>query len=93
MTLLERVAKKVEELDLVEDVTVDFYGGKVHLDVLDFDGFDEDWDEIDREYDVEGVEKLQEWLSAECVSVSHRLYTEYTFEDGIVSFGYESFDI
>lgn len=66
------------------------------LDVTleDFAGFDEDWSEIDREYDdAEAVEAFLEMLDAECVSREGDYYVTYHFEGFDVQIGYASFDI
>lgn len=66
------------------------------LDVTfeDFEGFDEDWSEIDREYDdEEAVDAFLEMLDRECVSREGDFYVTYHFEGFDVQVGYASFDI
>lgn len=66
------------------------------LDVTleDFEGFDEDWSEIDREYDnPEAVERFEEMLETECLSQEGDFYVVYHFEGFDVRLGYASFDI
>ena len=91
--LLAMVQEQIARLHLEEDVDVDVYGGAIHLTVRDFDGFDSDWCEIDREYDEDGVDQLLEWLEVECESYTEDFYSDYRFADGVVWFGYESYDI
>lgn len=60
----------------------------------DFEGFDEDWSEIDREYDdPEAVDAFLEMLDRECVSHEGDFYVVYHFEGFDVKVGYASFDI
>ena len=66
------------------------------LDVTleDFEGFDEDWAEIDREYDnPEAVNAFLEMLEAECSSQEGDFYVTYHFKGFDVQLGYASFDI
>ena len=66
------------------------------LDVTleDFEGFDDDWSEIDREYDdEEAVDAFLEMLESECVSHEGDFYVVYHFEGFDVRLGYASFDI
>lgn len=66
------------------------------LDVTleDFEGFDDDWNEIMREYDdAEAVDAFLEMLEAECSSCEGDFYTVYHFEGFDVRLGYASFDI
>ena len=66
------------------------------LDVTleDFEGFDADWSEVDREYDdEEAVEAFLEMLEAECSSREGDFYVVYHFEGFDVRLGYASFDI
>jgi hypothetical protein len=66
------------------------------LDVTleDFEGFDADWSEVDREYDdEEAVEAFLEMLEAECSSREGDFYVVYHFEGFDVQLGYASFDI
>jgi len=66
------------------------------LDVTleDFEGFDEEWSEIDREYDdPEAVERFEEMLETECLSQEGDFYVVYHFEGFDVRLGYASFDI
>lgn len=66
---------------------------KLIITVDDFEGFDDDWSEVMREYDVEAVDGLIEWLEEHCISEEDDLYSYYHFEDFDVQLGYTSFDI
>ena len=63
------------------------------ITVDDFEGFDDDWSEIMRDYDVEAVDALIEWLEEHCISEEGDLYSYYHFEGFDVQLGYTSFDI
>lgn len=72
-----------DEKDYCLDVTLE-----------DFEGFDADWSEVDREYDdEEAVEAFLEMLEAECSSREGDFYVVYHFEGFDVQLGYASFDI
>ena len=72
-----------DEKDYCLDVTLE-----------DFEGFDADWSEVDREYDdEEAVEAFLEMLEAECSSREGDFYVVYHFEGFDVRLGYASFDI
>lgn len=65
------------------DVTVD-----------DFDGFDDDWAEVDRDYDdPEGVEAFLDMLEEKCDRQEGDYYVTYYFDGFYVEIGYSSFDI
>ena len=61
--------------------------------VEDFEGFDEDWDEVYADIDDDAVEKMIEWLESHCDSHEGDLYHYYTFGDLVVCLGWASFDI
>ncbi len=68
--------------------------GIVYLTLHDFDGFNDDWDEIMRDYDnPNAVNALLDWLDTHCVSQNGNLYTDYFFDGFAVQLGYTSFDI
>lgn len=61
----------------------------------DFEGFDDDWNEIERDYDEKAVEEVIDkiMLSANLRGFNSNLYDEYEFDDFTVLVGYTSFDI
>lgn len=66
----------------------------IHLTINDFEGFDNNWNEIMRDYDnPNAVDALLDWLNANCVSKVNELYTTYSFDGFAVHLGYASFDI
>ena len=72
----------------------EFENGTIDVTLEDFEGFDDNWSEIDREYDnEEAVNAFLEMLEAECSSKEDDFYTIYHFEGFDVQLGYASFDI
>ena len=68
--------------------------GTYVLTLEDFEGFDDDWNEVEREYDnEEAVDALLEWLEDNCIDKTERLDIHYVFPDFQVTLGYASFDI
>jgi len=90
----EKLMEMVKELEKVDDVIVNEYNNEIHLDFNDFDGFDEDWEEIDRNYvNFDLVEKVQDFLDNNCLSCDNDYYTIYNFDTFKVVVGYTSYDI
>lgn len=80
---------------LCEDISFWEWDDENKLDVTveDFEGFDEDWDEVYADIDDDAVEKMIEWLESHCDSHEGDLYHYYTFGDLVVCLGWASFDI
>lgn len=80
---------------LCEDISFWEWDDENKLDVTveDFEGFDEDWDEVYADIDDDAVEKMIEWLESHCDSHEGNLYHYYTFGDLVVCLGWASFDI
>jgi hypothetical protein len=97
MMSLEKVVEMVEALgrDAYYDVYEDEDGVEVSVGIRDFDGFDEDWDEVIRELDdEEAVDRFEKMLEQECVSHEGDEYViYYHFEGFDVSVRYDSSDI
>lgn len=80
---------------LCEDITFWEWDDENKLDVTveDFEGFDEDWDEVYADIDDDAVKAMIEWLESHCDSHEGDLYHYYTFGDLVVCLGWASFDI
>ena len=80
---------------LCKDITFWEWDDENKLDVTveDFEGFDEDWDEVYADIDDDAVEKMIEWLESHCDSHEGDLYHYYTFGDLVVCLGWASYDI
>lgn len=76
------------------DVLFDGRNGKYDLTFNDFEGFDDDWNEIDRDYihPVE-VEALADWLVENASSVKDDFCCTYYFDGFEVTVGYASMNI
>lgn len=75
---------------------VDYFeeGGMVHLTIDDFEGFDDNWNEVMRDYDnPDAVDALLDWLNENCAFKVDEFYAIYSFDDFAVQLGYTSFDI
>ena len=83
--MVEDVDYRVREIDEEKPELV--------ITVDDFEGFDEDWSEIMRDYDEEAVDGLIEWLKEHCISEDGDFYSYYHFEEFDVHLGYSSYDI
>lgn len=87
---------KTEMLAILETLTEDIYysvkDNMVRVTVDDFEGFDDDWHEIMREYaNAERVEEFLDMLD----EYPHEgdFYVVYHFEDFDLQLGFTSFDI
>ena len=68
--------------------------GTYVLTLEDFDGFDDHWNEIEREFEnEEAVDALLAWLEANCTERIANLYVHYVFSDFRLTLGYASFNI
>ena len=74
------------DVTLYHDTTKNY-----RLTLEDFEGFDEHWHEVMREYDnEEAVNALLDWLETNCTEQCIDLYTGYKFSDFQVIVGYAS---
>ena len=77
-----------------DDVDFEIEQNTIYLTVDDFYGFDEDWNEIMRDYDhPEEMSTLLNWLYNNCISKTDDLYVVYSFNGFTVHLGFTSFDI
>ena len=79
---------------IAADSWYEVVGSRISLTINDFEGFDEDWCEVEREYeDAEAVREVLTWLVEHAEQVTGDLYRSYWFGDIEVEVGYTSFDI
>lgn len=79
---------------LGNDVFFDEVEGGFDVTVDDFEGFDDDWSEVERDFDdPEAVESFLDMLEEESLSHEGDFYVVYHFEGFDVELGYTSFDI
>ena len=78
-----------------DDVTLNRRSNGIYrLTLEDFEGFNENWHEVEREYDnEEAVNALLDWLETNCIEQREDFYIYYNFPDFQVIVGYSSFDI
>ena len=83
------------QLDRISaDSWYDVIGNHIDLTINDFEGFDEDWSEIDREFvDENAVQEVLKWLAKNSDWVEGNFYRYYHFGDIVIEVGYTSFDI
>ena len=94
MMRFEKMMAMVEALG--DDASMWYDEEEKVLDVTlrDFEGFDDDWSEIMRDYDhPEAVEAFKEMLETECSSQEGDFYFDYHFDGFTVELGYSSYDI
>lgn len=90
----DKLLEMLNKLEKTNDV--DFFDGEDTLFITfnDFEGFDKDWEEIDRNYENEElVYQVLDFLKNNCKSQKEGLYKEFIFNDFNVIVGYSSFDI
>lgn len=79
------------------DVSLSYYSlntAKLDLTFNDFAYFDDNWNEVYRDYDnPQAVAELKDWLKENCIQYDDNLYTHYYFNNFIVTTGYASYDI
>ena len=85
------ILNKVKELE--SDIITFDYEDSISLTIDDCEGFDEDWNVIDRQLDnPNGVDRLLEFLTNTCKSVVSDFYTTFHYDNFDVIVGYSSFD-
>ena len=93
MMTREMVIEQVEALGEDASYQTDA-DGDLHITINDFDGFDEHWAEIEREYDnPDAVEAFLERLETEAHEAYEDCYDYYVMDGFTVKVGYTSFEI
>ena len=89
---IEIITAQLDRISSDSDYYV--HGNNIDLTINDFEGFDDDWCEVDREFvDAETVEEVLDWLEENADSVDGDFYRYYHFGNIVVVVGYTSFDI
>jgi hypothetical protein len=86
--VLELLATLGSDVDVYERMD-----GTIRVTVEDFEGFDEEWSEMDRDYDEDAVDAVYERLEAEASEVSGDYYHYFQFDGFTVVWGYASMDV
>lgn len=94
MTILEMM----HELEACGDVTVwelpTDEGTVYDVTLQDFEGFDDDWCEVERIYEQEDlVDEFLEALEAQALRTEGDFYYDYYFDGFRIHLGYASYDI
>lgn len=89
LELLEKIEKDFNQFNDLDIIKID---DRVLVTINDFKGFDEDWEEIDREVNF-NEENFYNFLKESCISYEEDFYNTYVFEDFQVEVGYASYDI
>lgn len=92
MKTMEMIIAKLDTIANDSDYFVN--GNFIDLTIDDFEGFDDDWDEVERELvDEEAVMEVLDWLKENADRTEGDYYHDYYFGDIVVTVGYSSFDI
>ena len=67
--------------------------GVIHADVQDFEGFNDEWEEVFREYDHEAVGAVYDALTEGCNTKDGDFYEAFEFDGFTVVWGYDSMNI
>ena len=91
---MEQIIEKLETIKTDAYYYVDDDDNEIRLTIDDFEGFDEDWSEVERELENhKAVEEVLEWLEENADYVDGDFYRSYYFGEIVVEVGYTSFDI
>lgn len=91
---MKELLKMLEESKNLGDVDYYTYENELNIDFNDFDGFDDEWNEIDREYTNENlVNQILNYIETNATLVKDSLYQTYQLDDKTIVIGYTSFDI
>lgn len=85
----------IAQLDRISaDSWYEVNGNRIDLTIDDFEGFDEDWNEVFRDFvNEDAIEEVLWWLEENADSIDDNLYRDYYFGDIMVEVGYTCFDI
>lgn len=91
---MKELLKMLEESKNLGDVDYYTYENELNIDFNDFDGFDDEWNEIDREYTNENlVNQILNYIETNATLVKDSLYQTYQLDNKTIVIGYTSFDI
>ena len=79
---------------IAADAEYTVYDNRIYLTIDDFGGFDENWSEIDREFEnADAVEEVLNWLKNNADFIEDHYCRLYHFDNIVVTVGYTSQDI
>lgn len=89
--ILEKMVKELSDLGDLEYYKHE--NGTLTIQINDFEGFGDEWNDIDREYtEPEKIEELENWLTENSEKTEKDYYTKYTINGITVFLGYTSYD-
>ena len=91
---MKELLEMLEKSKNLGDVDYYIYENELNIDFNDFDGFDDEWDEIERKYNNENlVNQILNYIETNAILIKDSLYQTYQLNDKIIVIGYTSFDI
>lgn len=91
---MKELLKMLEESKNLGDVDYYTYENELNIDFNDFDGFDDEWNEVEREYTNENlINKILNYIETNATLIKDSLYQTYQLDDKTIVIGYTSFDI
>ena len=91
---MKELLKMLEESKNLGDVDYYTYENELNIDFNDFDGFDDEWNEVEREYTSENlVNKILNYIETNATLIKDSLYQTYQLDDKTIVIGYTSFDV
>ena len=91
---MKELLKMLEESKNLGDVDYYTYENELNIDFNDFDGFDDEWNEVERKYTNENlVNKILNYIETNATLIKDSLYQTYQLNDKTIVIGYTSFDI
>ena len=91
---MEKLLEMLEKSKNLGDVDYYTCENELNIDFNDFDGFEEEWDEIERKYNNENlVNQILNYIETNAILIKDSLYQTYQLNDKIIVIGYTSFDI
>ena len=91
---MKELLKMLEESKNLGDVDYYTYENELNIDFNDFDGFNDEWNEVEREYTNENlVNKILNYIETNATLIKDSLYQTYQLDDKTIVIGYTSFDI
>ena len=91
---MKELLKMLEESKNLGDVDYYTYENELNIDFNDFDGFDDEWTEVERDYTNENlVNKILNYIETNATLIKDSLYQTYQLDDKTIVIGYTSFDV
>ena len=79
---MKELLEMLEESKNLGDVDYYTYENELNIDFNDFDGFDDEWNEVEREYTNENlVNKILNYIETNATLIKDSLYQTYQLND------------